>query len=270
MRTAWNKHGVLILDGFVPSQQCVQLQKRAMEIVDGLAEPQSTPIFETQRQSHAADPTFMASADRVECFYEEEATCPTGGLTRPKRESVNNIGHALHDLDPVFDSFSRHDRVRTLVQGLGITQPRLVQSMVIFKPPQIGGEVTCHQDASFLRTRPCTVIGLWFALQPAHIDNGCLWVLPTMHTMPPRAWFGRKGHALEMVVVDPTPWPLHQAVPVEAEVGTLVVLHGQLPHFSHPNRSQRSRHAYALHIVDGNAEWLDDNWLQPTRSLRGF
>jgi len=51
-------------------------------------------------------------------------------------------------------------------------------------------------------------------------------------------------------------------VPLEAPQGTLIVLHGLLPHLSGPNRSEHSRHAYALHVIDGRARYGPDNWLQ--------
>ena len=35
---------------------------------------------------------------------------------------------------------------------MGYQQPLLLQSMYIFKQPNIGGEVVCHQDATFLYT----------------------------------------------------------------------------------------------------------------------
>lgn len=50
-----------------------------------------------------------------------------------------------------------------------------VQSMYIFKQPSIGGEVVPHQDSAFLSTDPPSCIGLWFALEDANKENGCLW-----------------------------------------------------------------------------------------------
>ena len=44
--------------------------------------------------------------------------------------------------------------------------------------PKIGGEVVPHQDSSFLATSPPSATGLWLALEPATVDNGCLWTLP--------------------------------------------------------------------------------------------
>ena len=37
-----------------------------------------------------------------------------------------------------------------------------------------------HQDSSFLATEPPTATGLWLALEPATVDNGCLWTLPAL------------------------------------------------------------------------------------------
>ena len=144
--------------------------------------------------------------------------------------------------------------------------------MYIFKQPRIGGEVICHQDAAFLHTEPQSVIGLWFALEDATVENGCLHAAPGQHKGPLRSRFLRRGLRTETVVLDPTPLPGGDLVPLEVEKGTLVVLHGLLPHWSAPNRSSRSRHAYTLHVIDGEARYSSDNWLQraPEMPLRGF
>jgi phytanoyl-CoA hydroxylase len=49
-------------------------------------------------------------------------------------------------------------------------------------------------------------------------------------------------------------------------------LHGLLPHYSAPNRSPASRHAYTLHAVDGTARYDARNWLArgPAFPARGF
>jgi phytanoyl-CoA hydroxylase len=72
--------------------------------------------------------------------------------------------------------------------------------------------------------------------------------------------------------IDPTPWPTHSdAIPLEVQAGALVVFDGMLPHYSAPNRSAHSRHAYTLHAVDGQATYSPGNWLQRTTiPPRGF
>jgi ectoine hydroxylase-related dioxygenase (phytanoyl-CoA dioxygenase family) len=55
---------------------------------------------------------------------------------------------------------------------MDFVDPVVVQSMYIFKNPGIGGEVTAHQDATFLHSQPdLKVIGLWFALEDATVSN---------------------------------------------------------------------------------------------------
>jgi phytanoyl-CoA hydroxylase len=171
----------------------------------------------------------------------------------------------------VFDRVSRQPRLAELARALGLRQPLLLQSMYLFKQPHIGGEVGWHQDATYLHTRPSTVTGFWIALDDADRDNGCLMALPGGHRGPLRQRFHRAGEALVTDTLDATPWPGTPPVALEAPRGTLVVLHGLLPHASAPNRSGRPRHAYALHLIDGCAEYASDNWLQrPDLPLRGF
>jgi phytanoyl-CoA hydroxylase len=42
----------------------------------------------------------------------------------------------------------------------------------------------------------------------------------------------------------------------------LILLNGTLPHRSGPNTSDKPRHAYTIHAIDGTANYPDDNWLQ--------
>ena len=135
---------------------------------------------------------------------------------------------------------------------------------------RIGGEVVSHNDHTFLWTDPQTVTGFWFALEEATLENGCLWALPGGHRIPPKQRFRRDGHGgTTFDVLDDSPYPEDGLVPLEVPAGTLVVLHGLLPHRSGPNRSDRSRHAYTLHVIDRTAAYPEDNWLQrPALPLR--
>ncbi len=61
-------------------------------------------------------------------------------------------------------------------------------------------------------------------------------------------------------------------MPLEVSKGSLIVLHGLLPHKSLANRSAKSRHAYTLHVIGADSHYPEDNWLQRSAemSLRGF
>lgn len=48
------------------------------------------------------------------------------------------------------------------------------------------------------------------------------------------------------------------------ELGTCIIIHGQVVHKSEPNYSQKSRHAYTFHVIEteNNVKYSEDNWLQ--------
>jgi phytanoyl-CoA hydroxylase len=265
-RAIWQRDGVLVLPGFAPDDAVETLKARARAIVDAFdpaGDGGGPAVFSSRDRARLAEQALAASADQVRCFFEEEAFDADGRLTVPKAQAINKIGHALHDRDPVFGPFSRDARLAALVADLGVEQPLLMQSMLIFKQPRIGGEVVWHQDASFLITEPASVIGLWFALEDATLANGCLWVAPGGHRGPLRERYVRTDGGFVTERLDATPWPSGDATrALEVPAGTLVVFDGHLPHASAPNRSERSRLAYTLHIVDGTAAWSPLNWLQ--------
>lgn len=194
-------------------------------------------------------------------------------MKQAKARSINKIGHALHDLDAVFNHFSRTHKIKELAADLNIKNPLLLQSMYIFKQPLIGGEVNCHQDSTFLYTEPNGIAGLWFALEDATLENGCLWALPGGHRRGLKSRWVRTGQGrMEFETFDSGPWPEEELIPLEVAKGSLIVLHGLLPHRSLENRSARSRHAYTLHIISGCVDYPVNNWLQrsPDLPLRGF
>lgn len=259
----YNENGFLILEGFVDEADCDPLRARAEELVGEFDPAEVVSIFSTHEHNRLTDEYFLTSGDKIRFFFEENAFNSDGTLKYEKEKCINKIGHALHDLDPVFNRFSRSPKLKALATAIGHEQSYLLQSMYIFKQPNIGGEVTYHQDSTFLYTDPIDIAGLWFALEDATIENGCLWAIPGGHRQGLKSrWRRSQNGKMEFDVYDNDPWPREQLTPLEVPKGTLILLHGLLPHCSFENRSARSRHAYTLHLIGAHANYPSDNWLQ--------
>ena len=269
----FHDRGYLVLPGFKSAAEVAAAKARARQLVETFDPAQGASRFSTRDRSLVADARLIASADQVHCFFEEEALDEEGRLRVPKSQSINKIGHALHDRDPVFDAFSHGPALAELATDLGLSRPQVWQSQLIFKQPRIGGEVGWHQDASFFVTAPVTVTTFWFALEDATLDNGCLWVEPGGHQGTLRERYVCEDGRLRMDKLEAPPWPdMKDALALPVPAGTLVVFHGLLPHCSAPNRSPTSRLAYTLHVTDASAAYSKLNWLQrgPALPVRGL
>ena len=269
----YERDGVIVLTDYVSTAMCHRLRERMLELVDNF-DPQSVrSIFSAMEQTQLGDKYFEESGDKIRFFFESDAFDSDGNLTQSKGESLNKMGHAMHDLDPVFDAFSRTEKLAATVESLGYEEPVILQSMYIFKPPRIGGEVYCHQDSTFLYTEPESCTGFWFALEDATVDNGCMHFIPGAHKGPLKELHYRGDDGkMTFKTLDETPWPEGATVPAEAKAGTLVIFDGRAPHMSGPNLSDKSRHAYTLHVIDRKSRYPAENWLQRSADLpfRGF
>ena len=270
MLNFWNDNGYLIIEDFKTHQECDELIQRSKELIEEQDFNNQQSVFDTVSQSHNDDNYFLESGDKIRFFFEEKANLDEENVKTNKQYIVNKIGHALHDLDDKFIAFSKNDQLDQIAKAVGFHDPLLLQSMYIFKQPKIGGEVVCHQDSTFLITEPESTVGFWFALEDANRDNGCLQVASGGHKGPLRKLFKRENNQMKMEELSNEPFPETDTF-VEVKKGTLVLLHGRLPHYSCENKSPNSRHAYTIHAIDGKSKYLDYNWLQrPDLKLNGF
>lgn len=264
--------GFLILEGFTTAKECDNLIGRAEELASNYNYEGHPSVFQTTDQAKTTDDYFLNSGDRISFFFEKDAFDDSGKLKNDLFHSLNKIGHALHDLDPVFNSFSRSPQMKKLIAELELDDAVIIQSMYILKHAKIGGVVDVHQDSSFLYTEPESCVGFWFALEDATKENGCLWAMPGGHKTSLRSWFRKREEGgTEMLMLDNEPMSMEGMIPLEVKKGTCIVLNGLLPHYSLPNTSGKSRQAYAIHTINRNADYPTANWLSRNmEELKGF
>lgn len=263
----FERDGFLIIEDFNSPEECDELIKRAGELSAEFDYDGHPSVFQTSEQERTSDEYFLNSGDRISFFFEKDAFGENGQLRKSLFHSLNKIGHALHDLDPVFNKFSRSPQMKRFAAELDLSESLIIQSMYIFKHAEIGGVVDVHQDSTFLYTEPESCVGFWFALEDATIENGCLWAQKGGHKTTLRSWFQRKETGgTEFQIFDETPYETENAIPLEVKKGACIVLDGLLPHYSLPNQSGRSRQAYTIHTINAEAIYPDKNWLRRNKS----
>ena len=149
MLNFWNENGYLIIENFKTEEECDSLIERSKELIEEQDFFNQQSVFDTVSQSHNDDSYFLESGDKIRFFFEEKAVLNDENIKNNKQYIVNKIGHALHDLDDSFIQFSKNEDLDQIAKAIGFEDPKLLQSMYIFKQPKIGGEVVCHQDSHF-------------------------------------------------------------------------------------------------------------------------
>jgi phytanoyl-CoA hydroxylase len=278
MQDFYEKNGFLIFDDYLTPEECDSLSAKTDELIQGFnPTPDSIEIFAAKNDAQEnRGRYFQDSVDKISFFYEEKAF-KDGNLVVDKIDAINKLGHAVGENEPKFRSVTFRDSVRKIAEQLGVSDPRLNQSMVICKPKYIGGEVSPHQDSTFLYTYPNSTLAFWIPLENATTENGCLWAIPgsqkwellTRYVKNPKGpgfiTQDKHGKALsdtEIAALYNSHWLEKDFVALPMKKGSVIIFPGNLVHKSGANLSNKSRKAYTFHLMSGHSEYPADNWLQ--------
>ena len=145
---SFHDKGYAVIENFITEDEINTLKDRAYELIEGFYPEDQNSIFHSffNGGKREKDRYILDSANGIHFFLEEKALDKEGKLIGPKNQSICKIGHAMHDLDPVFDKFSRAKKIESVAKEIGFKNPLLAQSMYFFKNPRIAGEIGLHQD----------------------------------------------------------------------------------------------------------------------------
>jgi phytanoyl-CoA hydroxylase len=122
---------------------------------------------------------------------------------------------------------------------------RLIQDMALMKPPFRGAEKPWHQDNAYFDWTPLDgVLGVWIALDPATVENGCMQIAPGSHRAGPAPHY----HVRDCQLVDQTSRAARAEV-VPLGPGGALFFSALLHHGTPPNRSPDRRRALQFHFA---------------------
>lgn len=135
-------------------------------------------------------------------------------------------------------------------KGLKIAQQLLGDDMIldfdmlINKAPKTNQPTPWHQDAAYWIDMPDKrALSIWFAIDEATLENGCMWYTPKSHKLPLREHHQPVGKgALQCQGTE------EESTAVPLKPGSCAIHHGHTLHYSRGNTTNSHRRAFILNF----------------------
>ena len=130
-------------------------------------------------------------------------------------------------------------KIATTILGPDV---KLHTSGLLMKPPHFGGAKVWHQDNAYFRLTPNHAFGFWVACDDATVDNGCMHIIPGSHT---QGVLEHSDPGDEYGLLNPP--SIEEALPIPLKTGDALIFHGEIFHYTPPNKTDRRRRAIQYH-----------------------
>ena len=182
--------------------------------------------------------------------------------------------HSIHQMNLYSAEFLERTRDPRLTDPVvDILGPDILglNSLYIWKPPKIGLGFPWHQDRWYTRPQFITetTVGTWTAIDPATVENGCLYVIPGSH----------KTGILEHIELEGSQQQeFRQAVgakdedgvAVEIPPGSVIFFDNRILHKSTDNNTEGFRRSNIAHYISAKTERVPHkNYMRPLMWVRG-
>ena len=270
---SYHRDGFLAIEDFVTPDACRALRQRADEIVDTFVPSAERTVFTTDEQERTSNREFLDSGSGIWCFFEEEAfgarrragagqgaehqqdrprhARPRPGVRVVQLHAAARRGRRRHRprrpagaAEHVHLQAAVHRRRGRLPPG---------RAVPLHRPDHRHRLLVRHRGRHARQRLPVGRSPAVTAARCAACTNASTPTIPTAATGPPAS----SSSTTRRCPIRP-----NGLVPIVAPAGTMVILHGLLPHWSDVNRSPASRHAYSLHCISEAADYPAWNWLQ--------
>ena len=143
-----------------------------------------------------------------------------------------------------FRNLAFHPKMAAIATTLLGPDVNLLQSILLLKPAHFGGAKIWHQDNAYFRREPNHIIGFWVACDDATVQNGCMHVIPSSHTLGIVEHGGLKNDygALRTPSVE-------EAISVPLKAGDALIFHSETLHSTPPNRTATRRRSIQYHYA---------------------
>ena len=136
------------------------------------------------------------------------------------------------------------------LRGLKIAQQLMGEDMIldfdmlINKAPHTNQPTPWHQDAAYWIDMPDKrALSIWFAIDEATLENGCMWYTPKSHKLPLREHHQPIGKgALQCDGAE------EESTAVPLKSGSCAIHHGHTLHYSRGNSTNGHRRAFILNF----------------------
>ncbi|HUC60490.1 MAG TPA: phytanoyl-CoA dioxygenase family protein [Alphaproteobacteria bacterium] len=227
-RRQFEEDGFFFLRDLLTPAETAELSRRIDDLMDGRI---ARPGMFFQRDSGTGD------YDGVQW--------DTTRFSGPSRDYRKIKGF---EYDPLFLALFQCATIRSLSEALIGPAVSSMRAMLFNKPARIAGELPFHQDVSAkwpMSASPS--LTLWIALDDATVESGCMEFAVGSHK------HGRIGDGHLLKAEDEARYaPADRRRMIELEAGDAVVFHCALLHRSGPNKTDNSRRAMTLCLMDAN------------------